>query len=1053
MSLPGRQKISAMSKSLKVLSLNVLGLRPGKHSKFVEWILNGKFDLILLQETWHMQRDLVSTHPTTFLNSPISQDQSINQGHFKNGLLVMGNPKCRHLFSSKLSSEFVLSFVYDGIHLSMGYFPPTTLTDESLYDVLESSPSRPTVLLGDFNYRLGAVNNDRVVDRPNRRRIVEAWASKNDLVWCKPVTEDLSSRTDHVYSNPILCHTRVEVHDIRREVHSDHLALFVEITKSARAFEARGDFVDSNQKTFRLRTNLLKDQDYANCLRDYFDAYATSLKIKHRLTSLIRRTGDLSAQQMDFNALRKLLDKEYALITRCVWEASRDVLGTYDVRKARLQPDRILDQINDCVDTVGAITLFKRSQRVNQTRLAFDEEQYSNAVDEAYQQFEKVWSGSDDAVSETPTPHIDSSLHFDDLMVDSAVKKYPLQKACGADFLNPPLLKELWLCSFREIIILLFNICLKFGITPSAWNEAISTLIPKDVGAPSVSSSRPISVTPLLRRIFESCLLQWIHRHHPSFLKLHSTQAGARKGYSAMTHVVVADEILNRNQRCVALLDVSKAFDSVPHWRLLEALKAKGFSPSMMNIVYSLFISNVTTRLSVNGVSSVPLGIKQGVLQGSPLAPILFEIFIDPLAGLLDQHRRSTALPCALLYADDIILFGKDVDHMQELLVVAGSWMTEHGMRFNVNKSHLLKHSVLGPVSQLSLCETTMSIVEESKYLGVPITAGGVAWDKLLRNQISKMKSTIRYLSVVGSRWMQGIRLIIYRTFVQPLFDYCGPATHWFLKLRPPVNKEIVKLFKELEAEYMKFIFDIPNSDAIAVLRSMSQLLPPTIRLEQLAIGVFSHVQSLDSDHPWRQLARSITPVGGSLVSSNSVLHRMNTEMPEVTKWRSERRSGPGRPLTLKDWLKKWQVELLSSAKQRLVNYVADTCRDKPWKPDKCLFHPDNKVRRWAIAWRRNRLFSTRQCFVPDCGQVFHRGHVTRCEYFGMLPDHLRDESLLGEALDLQHTVADYWMDEYESEYQGFVCWIDMLLNKQRYDDFKALCEWLLSKFEPLTSN
>ena len=62
------------------------------------------------------------------------------------------------------------------------------------------------------------------------------------------------------------------------------------------------------------------------------------------------------------------------------------------------------------------------------------------------------------------------------------------------------------------------------------------------------------------------------------------------------------------------------------------------------------------------------------------------------------------------------------------------------------------------------------------------------------------------------------------------------------------------------------------------------------------------------------------------------------------------------------------------------------------------------------------------------------------CDYFGLLPDQARDEKWLGFALDVQATVSDEYMEEFDAEYQGVFSFMDVLLNKQMYDEFALIC-------------
>ena len=95
-------------------------------------------------------------------------------------------------------------------------------------------------------------------------------------------------------------------------------------------------------------------------------------------------------------------------------------------------------------------------------------------------------------------------------------------------------------------------------------------------------------------------------------------------------------------------LDMSKAFDKVPHPRLLHSLQAVGVSGPLL----AWFKSYLSSRIVLSGLSSSPLPGQSGVPEGSILGPLLFIIYINSLANV--HLSPGTTL---ILYADDILLY------------------------------------------------------------------------------------------------------------------------------------------------------------------------------------------------------------------------------------------------------------------------------------------------------------------------------------------------------------------------------------------------------------
>ena len=102
-----------------------------------------------------------------------------------------------------------------------------------------------------------------------------------------------------------------------------------------------------------------------------------------------------------------------------------------------------------------------------------------------------------------------------------------------------------------------------------------------------------------------------------------------------------------------------------------------------------------------------------GVFQGSILSPFLFNIFIDPLAVLLNSEVTLT--PEALFYADDIVLKAKSNDRMRTLVWLCEIWAMENGMRWGIKKC-----GAVGSKGVFQLNGELIPSVSRYKYLGAP---------------------------------------------------------------------------------------------------------------------------------------------------------------------------------------------------------------------------------------------------------------------------------------------------------------------------------------------
>jgi endonuclease/exonuclease/phosphatase family metal-dependent hydrolase len=172
-----------------------------------------------------------------------------------------------------------------------------------------------------------------------------------------------------------------------------------------------------------------------------------------------------------------------------------------------------------------------------------------------------------------------------------------------------------------------------------------------------------------------------------------------------------------------AFLDVKKAFDSVSHRKLLRVLLSQGVPQAWVGLVHELLVDRCTF------LGDMPVPIQRGTPQGSPLSPLLFILFMEPLIERLRAGSEGVEL-CAgkefircLLFADDICLTASSLEDLQRMLDICSQWATDMAMAFNTRKSHLLHLNGTRPDTNvvLLLSGQPLEWTQEVTYLGVAL--------------------------------------------------------------------------------------------------------------------------------------------------------------------------------------------------------------------------------------------------------------------------------------------------------------------------------------------
>ena len=172
---------------------------------------------------------------------------------------------------------------------------------------------------------------------------------------------------------------------------------------------------------------------------------------------------------------------------------------------------------------------------------------------------------------------------------------------------------------------------IKNSIFPDSAKRAAISPIFKNDDRSTKSNYRPLSVLPCFSKIFENVLKDQMTPYFENFLSVYLT--AYRKSFSSQHMLIRLIEMwkIQLDSSMVVgavLMDLSKAFDCIPHDLLIAKFHAYGFDTPALCLIYS-YLKNRYQSVRINSVYSVYLLILSGVPQGSILGPIFFNIFIN----------------------------------------------------------------------------------------------------------------------------------------------------------------------------------------------------------------------------------------------------------------------------------------------------------------------------------------------------------------------------------------------------------------------------------------
>jgi len=312
--------------------------------------------------------------------------------------------------------------------------------------------------------------------------------------------------------------------------------------------------------------------------------------------------------------------------------------------------------LNNTGEIVSSYKKLLRTQCTSNT-LIISSDRAIAAEEESAQVWERIWNKQPNLITECEAPPYNDSAPMPEVDVKNVrtlINTYPSTKACGEDGIHILVLKALLPGPFAQHLTTVFNILLRLQVTPSHWNHALVVMLPKD-STGLAAKCRPISLTPMLRRIFEKIIhLELIST---TASQIHPAQSGFTKSDSTLHPLQLANQS-HRGFR--VLYDAMHAFDSPLLHTLSDELLEMGVPRVLCRCIHYLFFTNLTSTMIANGVKSRLIARRRGLFQGTILSPPLFNIYLNRLlikfTAQFGSHM-ALLLVVILAYADDIKVF------------------------------------------------------------------------------------------------------------------------------------------------------------------------------------------------------------------------------------------------------------------------------------------------------------------------------------------------------------------------------------------------------------
>lgn len=378
---------------------------------------------------------------------------------------------------------------------------------------------------------------------------------------------------------------------------------------------------------------------------------------------------------------------------------------------------------------------------------------------------------------------------------------------------------------------------LSHGQFPASWLDLSFFFLHKKGSLSSPDNYRSIAIENPFLKTLSTLLGKRLSSYVDYIGLLPSFQFGFRKNYSSVSAITVLQECIHyqlsipKGKLFACFFDFKKAFDFVDRSILTSKLSSLGIPHSLCLSLYNL-LNNLHYRIRSNGIFSSSFTSSNGLPQGDPISPLLFNLFIQDLPSNFSHQGilLHGKFPISYLqYADDLVLLASSPNDLQLGIDSIARYCLKNNLIVNTDKTKCeIFYKGRCSIPTFTYENTNITITNRFNYLGIFLTTR-LSSTPHVDYLLSKASSRLSYLRTrIPIRDLPlPVALCLFDTYILPMLTY---GLHLWL---PNISSSSEKKLNSFFTKFLKYYLCIPYSANNSITHFITHTFPLSSLLKQ----------------------------------------------------------------------------------------------------------------------------------------------------------------------------------------------------------------------------